>query len=827
MTHYPAHSRIYHIKADSLETPKLENSKSHHNTIGHRSTKLKANVTDVSPSLTGLLAHYNSDSDQEETNVSKPNKLVDKVDDFLQEINQLVPTKDKDQHNKENASVSNAWQECFDESTGYPYYWNVETNDVTWEMPQEYRDRLTKKSVADTQASEKPIIQPEQLPVNNVNTKLTPNEMGRQRNTNKTKRKVKAKKTRRSLSDSEDEKIVMITSFSEGSGSESDNEKQLKVETKSSVGNLLKQDQPLVVMGPHIEDIPEEAKHTPTVIPSASDMNKKEIIEPVKEEKLDETVILSRLRTQAKVLQELGGELPKSVDKSIICSDKTELLSDIIKPQSLALVACYGDDSEPENEPPPPTTMPSLFPIPNEPKEINLESSQSTLFPVTKPIDVKQFETPINNVKPQTQSVPKETEEDSLVHNKVFKRKKRLGVVFGVPQVKNEKRAKITSEPAVEVDSSGEVRKGLGFQDECDSNSNETVVLSDKSAFKKGNIAFVKADVLNIGEQPTVKNDTSENADDDIEDFQEIKDLVSEKVSFLGEGKPPVSPVQIMSIQLQTLEAAYKANGLSRRYLYTWLRETSTELGKLEQDAAPDGWQCQWDRSNRRYFYRNQQTGETQWDYPEPDIVGGGEAMDICTTPPPVNDEPPAADELVPPSPPAITADRHIPTPPPPPTLEQTAANVSDNKVASKSTQNQSPIPLTVEVAPPSITVSDSQPLPPGVDSPDLPASVSKSKDTTESDKRTVKDSLGSELDSFYSDIAMLEATSVSGTETVKLDVDNVPSPTSAVESTSVNDAAVKKKKKSKSKLGQGINMKKKAVSSLVEKWKKVQNDYL
>lgn len=30
-----------------------------------------------------------------------------------------------------------AWQECFDESTGYPYYWHTETNEVTWELPKE------------------------------------------------------------------------------------------------------------------------------------------------------------------------------------------------------------------------------------------------------------------------------------------------------------------------------------------------------------------------------------------------------------------------------------------------------------------------------------------------------------------------------------------------------------------------------------------------------------------------------------------------------------------------------------------------------------------
>jgi hypothetical protein len=31
------------------------------------------------------------------------------------------------------------WQECYDQVTGYPYYWHVETNDVQWDMPEELR----------------------------------------------------------------------------------------------------------------------------------------------------------------------------------------------------------------------------------------------------------------------------------------------------------------------------------------------------------------------------------------------------------------------------------------------------------------------------------------------------------------------------------------------------------------------------------------------------------------------------------------------------------------------------------------------------------------
>ena len=38
------------------------------------------------------------------------------------------------------------WQECYDEQTGYPYYWHTETNQVTWEVPPELKALKEKQS---------------------------------------------------------------------------------------------------------------------------------------------------------------------------------------------------------------------------------------------------------------------------------------------------------------------------------------------------------------------------------------------------------------------------------------------------------------------------------------------------------------------------------------------------------------------------------------------------------------------------------------------------------------------------------------------------------
>jgi hypothetical protein len=35
--------------------------------------------------------------------------------------------------------ITTAWQECYDDALGHHYYWDTTTNNVVWEMPEEYR----------------------------------------------------------------------------------------------------------------------------------------------------------------------------------------------------------------------------------------------------------------------------------------------------------------------------------------------------------------------------------------------------------------------------------------------------------------------------------------------------------------------------------------------------------------------------------------------------------------------------------------------------------------------------------------------------------------
>ncbi|GLH14072.1 Uncharacterized protein GBIM_18499, partial [Gryllus bimaculatus] len=275
---------------------------------------------------------------------------------------------------------------------------------------------------------------------------------------------------------------------------------------------------------------------------------------------------------------------------------------------------------------------------------------------------------------------------DSTTSCKLFKRKKRLDVEV-LPAVSSKQTTVITqpadseiekksssvalvssvvsssatypSWPSYSLDPCSSERRGFGFQTDHENLTVAKVEADDRKASndnerkgitqKKGMINFVKADVLNPEVHPSLeiveqeeaveklplqdeRKDTTKETQDEDKKIAEMAELIVEKVNFLAEGKEPVPPVQVMAIQIKTLASAWETGALSHTYWSSWLADTSTELVRLEQEAAPSGWACEWDRSYKRYFYRNLSSGETQWEYPS---TSEEDAMELCTTPPP------------------------------------------------------------------------------------------------------------------------------------------------------------------------------------------------
>ncbi|XP_050312723.1 formin-binding protein 4-like [Anthonomus grandis grandis] len=701
------------------------------------------------------------------------------VDDFFNEINKISS---KEQESKEKEEI--VWQECYDELTGYSYFWNTDTDEVTWVPPKLYKpaenapkkpslvskstDKERRRSREDlfvpppsaqvqySPSDVKPevkakvysiheAIKPEEKRPNRGNINIISNIM--------IKGEVKKKPLVHSDDDDDEEKIELITEY--GGDSDSDNEPRAN--------------------GPE-ENVAQKS-------PSPQNESDND------EEDDDEYDLLAKIQQRAKELKTLGGELPSSV-KNII---KETIASPKVHQEGVSgfsLVAGYNSESEPSDSEGPTEPKHNLFPIPPTTTET---AHVSTLFPITQPINVKDFISP----EPSAPEPPKEPDgpaaENNEFDNKAFQRKRRIGISLVNNSIK---RSKEEENPTVELGSTrGPVYPG----------------------FQKGGVLFVKSDP----EEPSLvhKNDVQEqevkvNQKETEDDYN----ILREKLLFLGEGREAVLPVQVMLIQAETLFVAMKEGGLKLSYLYKWLGGICSDLVKLEKEAAPEGWLLQWDRSHKRYYYQNPTSGVSQWKYPEPDVTRCDDAMDISTTPPPPPDDNNREEEEEgegqgdllagakdgegggtsspppvvfgpqlppePPSPPQIRS----PTPPPPPIITM--------DVPLPLLPQQIKLPLQ---PPPPPAGLPSQPLPPGVD--------------LLVEDAVPSDTLSTALDSFYSEIAEV-------TETPQ------NAPTSPPDTSLPQNPELIKKKRKKVKLAQGLTMKKKGVSELVEKWKSVQKTY-
>ncbi|XP_056634590.1 uncharacterized protein LOC130443783 isoform X2 [Diorhabda sublineata] len=544
--------------------------------------------------------------------------------------------------------------------------------------------------------------------------------------------KLDKKQTKRKYpkgDDSDDEKIVLISSYGTDSESEDDTKKAKK--DKKSVDS-----------------------------------------DKYNSEEDDDFDILAKIQKRAQELKELGGDIPVEV-KEVVETSKRELLE--VPKNGPSLVASYCSDSEEEND-----EIKKIFPNNPEPVQV----SHSTLFPITKPINVKDFVQSHPDLNTDRTSDVDKTE---IFDAKLFKRKKKIAVPFVGPVKKDNQ--------------DGESRKGLGYDKEnksTEKNSNGMYL-----GFRKGGVEFVKSDVLNPPVNNVEENSVNKSQDDkETEEIENMYSILKDKLLFLNEGRPTLSSVQSMVIQAETLMTALNDGALKGSYIKKWLEDTCSEMKKLEKEAAPTGWVLQWDKIHRRYFYQNKQNGTSQWEYPQPDTNTNDVAMDISTTPPPVLDIEP--EELSPPLPPVLRS----PSPPPPPII-----SIDD---AAEIPLPNYDVPLDVDAVQ---LVSqkvelNGQPLPPGVD----PADVATAPPQQTVQLPQEKDSLNSALDSFYSDIAAISSPLPQPEEA------NRVTATVAPVLSEIPAESVKKKKKVK--LISNLGMKKKGVSQLVEKWRSVQQEY-
>ncbi|KAK3558422.1 hypothetical protein QTP86_018020 [Hemibagrus guttatus] len=177
----------------------------------------------------------------------------------------------------------------------------------------------------------------------------------------------------------------------------------------------------------------------------------------------------------------------------------------------------------------------------------------------------------------------------------------------------------------------------------------------------------------------------------------ELANTLTSKMEFLGIDKKTISNFQLLLLQTETRIADWREGALNGNYLRRRLQEAAEHIKHYELNATPKGWSCHWDRDHRRYFYVNDRTSASQWEFPgvteddedakppqpsavcqgnagqQPEASSGlvgtafGETQSYWSAPqPPLPpDTPPPPTEQPPPPPPPPES----PPPPPPPPL--------------------------------------------------------------------------------------------------------------------------------------------------------------
>ncbi|XP_074854252.1 formin-binding protein 4 isoform X2 [Carettochelys insculpta] len=132
--------------------------------------------------------------------------------------------------------------------------------------------------------------------------------------------------------------------------------------------------------------------------------------------------------------------------------------------------------------------------------------------------------------------------------------------------------------------------------------------------------------------QDKVKPSAPPKAEEGEQDLKfqigELANTLTSKLEFLGISRQSMSNFHMLLLQTETRIADWREGALNGNYLKRKLQDAAEQLKQYEINATPKGWSCHWDRDHRRYFYVNEQTGESQWEFPDGEEEEDGPAPD-------------------------------------------------------------------------------------------------------------------------------------------------------------------------------------------------------
>ncbi|CAG9562810.1 unnamed protein product [Danaus chrysippus] len=487
------------------------------------------------------------------------------------------------------------WSACYDENTGFTYYWNQQTNAVTWEAPTEYllalklaQQQLNTAGSTEVSAEEWQLYQ--QALAEKQTQKTTPNIKPA---TKKPEKIVKSNK-KRSKSDDE-EKIELITSYHNSdseSNDETDKSPSLPTPKPNKIAKVIQKkprtlDHKLPLsnqnytmpIGPELPPGIENKIATEKKVENILNEDVK-LAQKSENDCPEEKVLLRKLKDKAKLLEKLGGELPSDVQE--IIKDDMRSLDSPRSDKDVTDIDVLLEEIEKKE-------LPKVKPKRNEggsksgsnsPRDKVLDDTEPkntsngpSLFPSAAFIDK-------NSIDKDTPATDNQKKENLYLMNTDAidnVNRKRLRISNSV--LPDRKRDKVeiptyTTKYAQFVEGVSSERTGLGFS------KDEECTESPKNTISYGNgLTFTKGEILN-----------EEKKDEDLDDLTE---LVEAKLKFLSQIQPyTLTTVQEMMIQMQTLLSAFRAGALSSSYWRKWAGGARSTLAAHEAAAAPPGWKC-------------------------------------------------------------------------------------------------------------------------------------------------------------------------------------------------------------------------------------------
>ncbi|RMB98017.1 hypothetical protein DUI87_25495 [Hirundo rustica rustica] len=178
----------------------------------------------------------------------------------------------------------------------------------------------------------------------------------------------------------------------------------------------------------------------------------------------------------------------------------------------------------------------------------------------------------------------------------------------------------------------------------------------------------------------------------------ELANTLTSKLEFLGINRQSISNFHMLLLQTETRIADWREGALNGNYLKRKLQDAAEQLKQYEINATPKGWSCHWDREHRRYFYVNERSGESQWEFPDGEDEEEGQrgAADRKPDGPP---KPPPKDKGEQSEGPAERPTDSPPPPPPPPPPPGEDGEIQEVEMEDEGGE-EPPAPGTEEDAP-------------------------------------------------------------------------------------------------------------------------------